>query len=174
MEGDHAHHSHGAKDPHVWLSIDNMIVHAQNISLALAELDSANADVYAARADGYIDSLKKLKLELACTMKPLKGESLLVFHPAFGYFLDQHGITQLPVEVDGHEPSGRHLAELNKTAGTLKTKVMFVQPQSNRNLVSSIAQMLSLNTVVLDPLPDDYSNGMRNIAKSIIGSFNKQ
>ena len=173
MEGGHSHHSHGSKDPHVWLSIDNMIAHAKNISLAIAELDSANADVYATRANDYITSLKTLKADLDDAMKPLSGSRLLVFHPAFGYFLDPHGIEQIPVEVDGHEPSGRHLAELSKTVGELKAKVIFVQPQSNKTLVSSIPQMLSLKQIVLDPLPDDYSNGMRAIAKSIMDSLNK-
>ena len=173
MEGGHSGHAHGANDPHVWLSVDNMIVHAQNVSLALAEKDADNAEAYISRANAYITTLKKLKGELAADMSPLSGEKLLVFHPAFGYFLAQHGIAQVPVEMDGHEPTGKHLAELTKTVGTLKVKALFVQPQSNKVLSESIAKMLSVPLMPLDPLPDEYSAGMKAIAKTILNAQTK-
>ncbi|MBQ7650246.1 MAG: zinc ABC transporter substrate-binding protein, partial [Victivallales bacterium] len=54
MEGGHDGHPHGAKDPHVWLSIDNMIIHARNVSRSLSEKDAGNAEAYTARANTYI------------------------------------------------------------------------------------------------------------------------
>ena len=170
MEGGHAHHNHGAKDPHVWLSIDNMIIHAQNVSAALTKNDSTNADAFTARANDYIASLKKLQEELANSMKHLAGGKLMVFHPAFGYFLDQYGMTQIPVELDGHEPSGKHLAKISNLRSTAKAFVLFVQPQSNKSLAESVAKTLLLKPIVVDPLPDAYTDGMRNLANTIVNA----
>ena len=168
MEGGHHGHSHGAKDPHVWLSIENMIVHAQNVAKTLAEKDAENAADYTSRANDYIASLKKLQSELADAMKHLAGGKLMVFHPAFGYFLDQCGMTQIPVELDGHEPTGKHLAALTNIRNSTKAMVLITQPQSNKVLAESVAKTLALKTVIIDPLPDDYSNGMRNISNAIV------
>ena len=170
MEGGHDGHDHGAKDPHVWLSIDNMIIHAQAVSRALAENDSGNAEDYSARANTYITSLMKLKEELANSMKHLSGGKLLVFHPAFGYFLDQYGMTQIPVELDGHEPTGKRLAAISNLRRSAKAFVLFVQPQSNTVLAESVAKTLILKPIVIDPLPDDYSEGMRNMANTIVNA----
>ena len=62
-------------------------------------------------------------------MEPLKGKEVFVFHPAFGYLLDEYGLKQVPIETMGKSPGPRHLALLVHEARQRGVKVIFVQPQ---------------------------------------------
>ena len=68
-------------------------------------MDPAGAAEYGRngeRLSGEIDTLfEGLGLELA----PLRGKPVFVYHPAFGYFLDEFGIEQVAVQRERGAPA---------------------------------------------------------------------
>ena len=106
---DHHHkHHHGTKDPHVWTSINNIIIMANNSAKALKELTpeasktiDKNLSVFVKKAE---ELDKKLKKELSSS----KGNTLFVFHPYYGYFADSYGLIQIPIEAEGKTPTAKH------------------------------------------------------------------
>lgn len=171
MEEQHEGHGHELHDPHVWLSIPNMIAYAKNVADALGGIIPQHKEQFQKSARLYTGKLTELDTTLKAALSQYKGESILVFHPAFGYFLDNAGIHQVSVEKHGKEASGKHIALLRQKVNSIKPKVLFVQPQFNRKNAESIANILDLKITVLDPLPADYSDGMSKLAGTILNAF---
>lgn len=174
-EGDHHHHDgaghdHGAEgmDPHVWLSVANMMVHARTVGAALAERLPEHAVVIQARTEQYVQELTKLDERLRERLRPLAGTAVVVFHPAFGYFLESYGLEQIAVEVSGRTPSGRQLGQVLTRAKQAGARAVYVQPQFNRRAAQAVADELRCELRVLDPLPVEYIAGLEELATALL------
>ena len=88
----------------------------------------------------------------------------MVYHPVFGYFADRYGLKQLPVEVEGKEPSARQLSRLIERAKKENIRVIFVQKQFSTESAEVISRAIDGKVVTVDPLARDYVSNMRKIA----------
>ena len=183
MEGGahhHHHHDHddgddehdgeaGEDDPHVWLDIENMKCHARTVATVLAELlpDKEHATVEA-RASEYLHELDLLAAELKTKLMHLRGTEVVVYHPAFGYFLDDYGICQKAVELEGKEPGGRYLGTVIREARHDGIRVIFVQPQFNAKAAEVLSHEIGGKVLPFNPLPDDFSDGLRRLADALL------
>ena len=167
-DDDHDHEM-GEDDPHVWLSIDNMKCHARTVATVLAEVlpESEHAAIDA-RAAEYLRELDALSAELKAKLSPLKGTEAVVYHPAFGYFLDDHGIRQKAVELAGKEPGARYLGTVIREAKHDGIRVIFVQPQFNAKAAEVLSHEIGGKVLPFDPLPNDYSDGLRRLADALL------
>ena len=167
-DDDHGHEM-GEDDPHVWLSIDNMKCHARMVAAVLAEVlpESEHAAIDA-RAAEYLRELDALSAELKAKLSPLKGTEAVVYHPAFGYFLDDHGIRQKAVELEGKEPGARYLGTVIREAKHDGIRVIFVQPQFNAKAAEVLSHEIGGKVLPFDPLPNEYSDGLRRLADALL------
>ena len=165
------HHRHGGHDPHVWLGIHNMKIHARNVAKALSGEYPEKAKEINANLIAYLSKLDLLEKHINEILMPLSGETILVFHPAFGYLLDAANIKQVAVEQHGKDASAMHLAELSKKARSLKCSKLFVQPQSNPVSAEKAASILGKACCQLSPIPENYSIDMLELANSIRSAF---
>ena len=117
-----------------------------------------------ANLEALVSDLNELDEDLKETLGPLAGESVYVFHPAFGYLTDAYGLVQVPVEMGGTEPSARELVYLTSRARRDGVRVIFVQPQFSRKSAEAIAAEIGGAVVPIDPLSSDYIENLRNIA----------
>ena len=111
--------------------------------------------------------LTALDAELRAILTPVHGQTLLVFHPSYGYFAKAYGLKQLAIEKDGKEPLPGDLRQLVDQAKKAKTKALFVQPNFSTRTAETVAQGLGARVIVLDPLAEDYLVGMRTLAHQI-------
>ena len=167
-DDDHVH-DHDEDDPHVWLSIENMKCHARTVAAVLAEVlpESEHAAIDA-RAVEYLRELDALSAELKAKLSPLKGTEAVVYHPAFGYFLDDHGIRQKAVELEGKEPGARYLGSVIRKARHDGIRAIFVQPQFNVKAAEVLSHEIDGKVLPFDPLPNDYSDGLRRLADALL------
>ncbi len=185
-EHEHGHEQHAegktqdgvddgvAKDPHIWLSPKLVKIQARTMCDALVELDPQHADDYRKRLARFEAELDKLHDEIAEVLKPLKGRDVFVFHPAYGYFLDEFGLKQVPVEIEGKSPTPRELAKLIEQAREQRVQVVFVQPQFSPRSAETLAQAISGVVVSLDPLARDYTTNLRSMAAAIRKGLDRQ
>jgi zinc transport system substrate-binding protein len=157
----------GQSDPHTWLSPRNARIEAANVCRALAAADPKHAAAYQENLAALDRDLEALDAELARTLAPLKGKTLLVYHPAFGYFADAYGLRQAPVEIEGKEPTARQLAALVDRARADGVRVIFVQPQFSARSAEAVAQAIGGAVVPLDDLSRDYLANLRDMAAKI-------
>ena len=169
---DHADSAHGSDhgglpDPHTWLNPRLAAMQARNICRALKDLLPEYAEELEANLSQLLRDLDALDAELTDALGPLAGESIYVFHPAFGYFTDAYGLRQVPIELGGMEPSARELAGLIEHATAEGVRVIFVQPQFSTRSASAIAEEIGGAVVPIDPLSADYMNNLRTIAREV-------
>jgi zinc transport system substrate-binding protein len=158
-------------DRHSWLGREPAKVMAAHIRDALSAADPAGAAVYrenyaalAAEIDGEFDALK-LKLE------PLRGRTVLVYHPAFGYFLDEFGLIQEAVETGGKEPTPRELEWVMEKARRGGAAAIFFQAQFPAATVRTVANAMALRMVTLDPLSPDWLANIRAMGDALAGAL---
>ncbi len=166
-EHDGHSHEHSGLDPHVWLDPQNLQKMAAVMAAALAEADQANAAVYQENLQAVSKMLTALHEEISSKLAPFKGQSFLVFHPAFGYFAHAYGLRQEAVEVEGKSPAPKQLYALIAKAKREKVKVLFVQPQFDRKNAETIAQAIGGKVAALDSLAEDVPENLRFMAEEI-------
>jgi zinc transport system substrate-binding protein len=172
---DHAEvpHEESEWDPHVWTSPPLVKQMAQAIRDALAELDPANAEDYGAGYRVFARELDALHRDLTVMLRDLPNRRLMVFHPAWGYFADTYGLTQVPIEKDGKEPGARTLSALITRARRENVKVIFVQPQFGTRSAAQVARAIDGRVLAIDPLSYDYLDNLRDVGQQIAEALRK-
>ncbi len=158
-------------DPHTWLDPNLALVQAANICAALQELDPAHREAYGRNLAALRARLQALDHRIRGLLAPFRGRSILVFHPALGYFARAYGLEQEAIEQEGKPPGPRRLARLMDLARRQGIKVVFVEPQFPRSRARALARSLGARVEVLDPLARDYAANLMALARAIAGSF---
>ncbi|WP_028313291.1 metal ABC transporter solute-binding protein, Zn/Mn family [Desulfatibacillum aliphaticivorans] len=159
-------HARG-KDPHIWLDPNLVKIQAKTICHALIDLDPEGKAFYEANLESFLKGLDGLDREISQALKPVKGSTVFVFHPAYGYLCDAYGLKQLAVELEGKTPKGRELAQFIAKAKKDNVRVIFVQPQFDKNAAENIARSINGAVLALNPLARDYFTNMKSMATAI-------
>ena len=154
-------------DAHVWTSPRLVQRMAVAIRDALTELDPGGAALYAANQAAFNTELTALDAELSAALSGLESRNFLVYHPAWGYFADAYGLTQIPVEREGKAPTARRLTALIEQARAADTRVIFVQRQFDRRAAARVAHEIGGRVEAVDPLAPDYVANLRHVAGAI-------
>jgi len=169
---DHGH-DHGEHDPHVWLSPRLAADQAAVIAATLARLDPSGADLYRGNLATLQAELSALDTEIGVLLAPVRGGTIFVFHPAFGYFCGDYGLEQVAIEAGGLAPSPRHLTEVLSSARAAGARAIFVQPQSSTTAATTVATELGIEVVTLDPLARDYQENLGRIARAFRAALDR-
>ena len=95
------HHGHdgGSSDPHVWLSPELVRSQAAIIAEELSVIDSAGEDEYMENLNSFYIGIDSLQNTIRTLIDPSSSRSFIVFHPAWGYFADEFGLIQIPIDT---------------------------------------------------------------------------
>jgi zinc transport system substrate-binding protein len=159
-------HHHEGLDPHVWLGPSQVKIQATAMRDALIAADPAGAEAYRAGYESLsadINALDK-KLRAVFAAVPEGQRKFMVFHPAWGYFAKQYGLTQIPVEREGKEPGPAQLATIIDEAKKDGVRVVFVQPQFSDRNAEVVAKAIGGAVVGVDPLAEDWLANMEKVA----------
>lgn len=177
--GDHPEHHHhdddgcsdDGLDPHIWLSLANDRIIAENICRALSEADPAHAAGFRKNTDALKMQLTELEKEIRDKLAAHRGGAFYVYHPAFGYFSAMTGLKQVAVEKGGREVTPAHFADVIRRARAEKIKVIFIQPQFNPASAKALADAVGGRVVELDPLASDLPANFRRMANALVNGF---
>ncbi len=168
----HDHESeagHGEElDPHIWTSPRLVKIQAENITRALVEIDPAHQTEYVANLESFINDIEDLDRELTLLFEGLPQKKFIIFHPSLGYFANDYGLTQIPIEIGGTEPSAQELAQFIKTAQEENVHIIFVQPEFSKRTAETIAKEIDGRVVELFVLSPDWLNNLKTIAETIV------
>lgn len=177
-EADHEEHeeheeAEGPLDPHVWLSPELVKIQGQSIYEALAEIDPEHEADYKANLDAFIADIDELEEDINATLSGLKSNKFIVFHPAWGYFADDFGLEQIPIEVGGLEPSAQELAHLIEEAREEDIQVVFAQPEFSTEDAETIAKEINGEVLLISPLAPDWLGNLRSVAQTFEDVLNR-
>jgi len=166
---DHAHDTNSSLeiDRHTWLGYEPAILMSMKIASSLVILDNKNSDYYFKRMDDLIKKIGNVYSRLRVTLAPLEGKSVFVYHPSFGYFLDDFGIIQEAVEIEGKEPTARQLNELMEKIKEEKPAAIFVQKQFPANAAKTIADTVGAKVIELDPLAQNWLENIMHMGQEL-------
>ncbi len=166
---DETHDLHGTEgfDPHIWL--DPLLVKTQVATMrdALTAVDPDGAMTYQKNCRLFEEELNDLDARIREVLAPVKGSSLLVFHPSFGYFAEAYGLRQVAVEKAGKSPKGKQLSGLIKMAKKENVRIIFVQPQFDQHAAEKIAAAINGAVVPLNPMSRDYIRNLEIMAHTV-------
>ena len=173
---DHKGHDHKGHDPHAWLDPANARVWLAAIATELSTLDPDNASTYAANAATAQAAITTLDAELAATLAPAKGQPIVLFHDAYGYFAAHYGLTIAGTIAmgDAASPGAQHLRDLQ--SGMTDTPIC-IFPEANHDpklvavmaegTTARIGQPLDPEGSTLTPGAGLYGDMMRKLASTI-------
>jgi zinc transport system substrate-binding protein len=155
------------KDPHTWLSPRLARVQAKTVCDALVAIDPAHKAQYEANRAALDADLDRLDAELKAALVNLRVRKFIVYHPAWAYFAKEYGLEEVPIEVEGKEPSAKQLAAIVDEAKKDAIRVIFASPQFSRRAAEALASQIGAQVVPLDDLAYDYIDNMKKIAEAI-------
>ena len=157
----------GEEDPHIWLSPKTLKIQAKHITETLIALEPEREKDFLNGEAALFAELDAVDTQLRETLLPLKGTTVLVYHPAFGYLLDEYGLIQEHIEIEGREPALSEVEKIIKEAKADKIKVIFVQEQFSQSVARTIAEELNGVVVSLDPLKENVIQNFQDLANTL-------
>jgi zinc transport system substrate-binding protein len=168
------HHKTGDLDQHTWLDPRLAKIQAQTIANTLIRIDPSHKDQYEKNFKDFQADLDAVHERLTKALAPVKGKAFFVLHPAYGYFGNAYGLKQVPVEVEGKEPTAKQLGRLIDLAKEDGVKVIFVEPQFSKKSAEAVAKALGGAVVPLDPLAPDYLKNLQDMAAKLDSALSSQ
>jgi len=153
-EEEAGHAGEGEYDPHVWLSVPNVMRWVDTIAEALSEADPAHAGEYRSQAAAYRQELEALDAWIRQQVAgvPPDRRKLVTNHPAFGYFAREYGFEQVgavyPISPAA-EPSAQEIAALEDTIRRLGVPAVFTESTVNPKLAEQVARDTGIRLVRL-------------------------
>ncbi len=173
-EGDEAHagephhHAHaGGVDPHYWSSIKGAKVIAYNTVNAFIALDKENAAYYWQNYLTLVGEIEATDAAISRMLAPVLSRAFIIYHPSLTYFAEEYNLTQLPLEVEGKEPSPAQLKALIDLAHNYNVRVVFIQQEFNRDNAGLIAKETGCRLVTINPLNYRWDEEMIRTAEAL-------
>lgn len=141
------------QDPHVWHDPVQAISMVQVIAEALATADPANAEFYQARADGYLEELRRLDAWIAeqTARVPEARRVLVTTHDTFGYFAERYGFDILSVmgsvSSEVADPSAAEMAAVVRQIRSRDVPAVFAENILSPRLTEQIAREADVTLV---------------------------
>ncbi|MCJ7825899.1 MAG: zinc ABC transporter substrate-binding protein, partial [Anaerolineales bacterium] len=150
----------------IWTSPELGKTIAKSIAAVLVEIDPQHADDYQANLSLLLSDIEQLQVEIKNSVSRMDTRQFMVFHPAWGYFADEFGLEQIPIEINGSEPSASELAQLIDTAKKDKIRVIFAQPEFSTQSANFIASEIGCKVILISPLAEDWFENLRSVSKT--------
>ncbi len=166
-EEENHHSDEDGLDPHIWLSPSLVKIQAENIKNALSSIDPKNSTIYNTNYKKFIEEINLLDEDIRQTLTDIKMNSFIVFHPAWGYFAKDYNLSQIPIEIEGKEPSPKELRELIDLTNEKEIKVIFVEPQFSTKSAEAIAKSINGELITINPLEENWLENLRLVAKKL-------
>jgi len=155
------------KDPHIWLSPQNAKIMVHNICEGLVQIDPVNKAYYEQNRDDYLQDLDNLNQEIRAKLAGVQNRAFIVFHPAWGYFVRDYNLEEIPIEVEGKEPSAQDVVLVIQKAKELNIKIIFASPQFNPQMAEVIAREIDGRVVFINDLAKDYISNLRTVSDEL-------
>lgn len=154
-------------DPHPWVSPKAALQLISNIEQALITKLPRQSDSFRASAAALMAEVKALDAEIESRLKHQTQRTFLVFHPTWGYFASDYGLTQLSIEHEGKEANILSLQQVIAQAKSLRINRVIVQPQFSKQSAETVANELGAKIIEVNPLEPDWFVSTRAFLEAV-------
>jgi zinc transport system substrate-binding protein len=161
-------HGLSTVEPHLWCSVENAKIIAENTLHILISLDRQHDKIYYARYDSLLNHISQVDTIVRRLIgKPDTDKAFAIYHPSLSYFARDYGLTQIAIEQNGKEPSPSELAKIIDNCKRMHVHVVFVQPEFDRRNAEIIAKQIGARVVTVNPLNIDWDKEMIAVAQAL-------
>ena len=153
-------------DPHIWTDPKNAEIMVENIYQGMVQIDPADKEYFQKNRDQYLKKLKSLDKNTAKLLKEKNSSTILIYHPAFGYYAKAYNLTMIAAMINDEEPSPQRIAMMVDTARKNNISTVFTEPQYDQKCMQSVASQINGRVVFVNDLDENYLQNMENIAKA--------
>ncbi|MDD3587269.1 MAG: zinc ABC transporter substrate-binding protein [Thermoguttaceae bacterium] len=154
-------------DPHIWMSPDMTRDMVKRMANELSQIKPSSRALFEENAERLRDRLEELQKRIRASVALLKGRTIFVYHPAYGYFCREFGLEQCAIEMGGRSPKPRDMAAFVTRYKESGAKSIIVQPEFGRGTVESLVQTMQTQVVFHTPLEKDYFKNMEQLVHLI-------
>jgi len=154
------------KDPHIWLSPENVKVISKQIYLSLSKIDKKNSSFYKQNYLKFLQEINSLQLQIKNILKH-KPKAFIVFHPSWGYFAKEFGLVQIPVKVEAKEIKFKTIIKIVKLAKKYNVKTLITSPLFSDKSAKIIANETNLQVAKFSPIAYDWDKNLIKLANSL-------
>jgi zinc transport system substrate-binding protein len=158
-------------DRHIWLSPKLAAAQAALIEKTLSEQFPKESLLYQKNLAKLVKELEALDREIEALLTSLDKRTILVSHPAFGYFCKDYQLEQLSIEYEGKEPRPQHLEQILTKAKNQNMRLAIALPQYNNKGAQLIAEKLRIPVRMIDPYSPEYFENLRKLAHLIADPY---
>lgn len=157
----------GIVDPHTWMSATNARLIATNICRALTRIDQRDSLYFKQNLAQLIAEIDRVDEEVKLTLAKAPTRTFLIYHPILTYFARDYGLTQIPMEQEGREPSAAQLQDVISSARRQGARIFFVQKEFGEHNIDLVARSSGTRKQPINPLGYDWAKEMTNIANCL-------
>jgi zinc transport system substrate-binding protein len=167
-------HHHGFIEPHTWMSPANVKIIANSMYTTILNLDIANESIYTHNYNKFISEIDTLNSKLYKQFQKIKSRSFIIYHPALTYFAEAYNLKQIPIEIDGKNPSAFHIKQIIDTARSQNIKIVFIQKQFDQEKARTIAHEIGGYVIPIDPLDYNWYDQLLTISETLLNDSNTE
>lgn len=175
--GTHSHHSaeesgnhHHDKtdiDPHIWSSVRNASVIADNMLAALIDIAPRHSAYYRARHAVLTHRLDSLDSSLSQRLGSMPSRSFLIWHPSLSYFSRDYNLEQIALNAENKENSSQQFLSVLSKARTGKPAAFIVPEGIDRRQTEAVTSATGLQPVSVNLMSADWENSITSVVDAL-------
>ena len=160
-----------AFDPNIWTSPKQMAKLASSVRVALSEIMPEHTDFFVVKLSRILQRLNRSDEDLRKTVLKLPENlrAVVVPYPRYGFFAQDYGVKQLPVDISWNAPTAKDVESIIETGRKNGARVVIVTPQFSQEAIAKIKKELDAKVVVQELLCYNFNEN----AKAITAAFNE-
>lgn len=167
---DHDSHCHHHDfDPHIWSSVKNAKIMAENMLQGVITLDPSNEKYYRDNFNKLICSLDSLDTAIREITGRKEGASFITWHPSLTYYAQEYGLNQISLGSENKEMSADMFRNKIEEAQRNHAVAFLVQPEYDQDRSRDIAGQAGAKTVSINLLEHDWPGEMLRVAHAVVG-----
>lgn len=167
--GDHGHGHSGDADPHVWSSMKNAKIIADNVFDALVGVAPEHRGYFEERRNRLVARLDSLDNVAAEELLRSKRGGFAVWHPSLSYFARDYALEQIAFNAENKETSSRRLRSRLDEARRSGVDVLIVPSGVDEEKVAVVADGLGVEPVAVNLMSADWEGEMMRVAAAVAG-----
>lgn len=162
----HTHsHNAGEADPHIWSSVKNARIIADNMLNAIITADPAHRDYYTRRHAALRQRLDSLDSEFASQLQG--ADAFLIWHPSLSYFARDYGLHQIAFNVENKETSPLQMQNSLREASGRTPSAFFIPEGTDSRRADAIAAETGIKPTAVNLMSDNWETPLRTVAETL-------
>jgi zinc transport system substrate-binding protein len=153
------------KDPHVWLSPQNVKLIVKHITKTLTRLLPQKTKYFEMNAESYSKQVDSAYNKIKSDFSSAKNRQVFVYHNAWNYLARDLDLIVHDIEHGGKKPNLGDIDEHIKKGKNQSVKIIYADSNLSSKSAEMIANELNAKIEFINPLPSNYLENLKDVAK---------